>query len=908
MNVHTVPERAQSAWIRNMIKNMNDPALLLCQNEQNIHSIIDFNSAFEALCQQDKEVFQEKTFEQLFLSTARQYTLNKTQNYWYTTPTNQTLRIQANFIPLDYSDQPSTEQPAVFLVLLRDITQSLHSEHHANLLQYLRSALLKGSLKQSVLQFLNHIANTGNYTHTSLWWGARDQKSVTAFRCLGQTGPTSKALLDREEELLLHFSAHRSEPFFTQDNTHSLYALPLEVADEVRGILFLATSPPLPSVHFEGYTRTLGQMLGVKIERKYLHQELLDVLHHSPDAMCVSQKDGYLNQCNPAMHGLIGSTLNEIQNLVTLIHPEDRPLFKKCLRTLDSHAPQELQCRCFNAEGKVLYVKWKMTLAPAHERVYHLVQDITQKHSLSERLDLVYDLSRIGSWEMDLNTHTIFWSKITREIHEIEDPTFTPKLENGVAFYHPEDRNTIQAAVQCCIDSGQTWDLQLRIITAKGNIRWIRTLGEGEFKQGKCQRLLGMFMDIHAQKSLELEQAKQAQSLAALNRFHKHALESHSWQKAFDDICQQLCPIHGLLFINYLPSDTENLPAAGDSSTNSYSELPMQALFETNIMGPTILRSDTLPSASTLRTAMEAKDISALLVYPVQTDQQSGLLILARSGPHQPWTVPDIAFFENFSHHLSQVINNQNAKENMASLNQQLEQHIQILADTNQELEQFVRIASHDLQEPLRMVTCFLERLEDKYTAILDDKARRYIHFAIDGAQRMRQVIYDLLEYSRQGKDQIRFETVDLNVLLKEILFLLQEKVRETGAQISYPELPSLRIPRLPVQQLLQNLIENALKYSDPQRPPQIEIELKEHKHHWQFSVRDNGIGINPEYFDKIFIIFQRLHVREKYGGTGVGLALCKKIVEQCQGKIWVKSKLDEGSTFFFQIPKGDNL
>ena len=244
----------------------------------------------------------------------------------------------------------------------------------------------------------------------------------------------------------------------------------------------------------------------------------------------------------------------------------------------------------------------------------------------------------------------------------------------------------------------------------------------------------------------------------------------------------------------------------------------------------------------------------------------------------------------------------------MASLNQQLEQHIQILADTNQELEQFVRIASHDLQEPLRMVTCFLERLEDKYTAILDDKARRYIHFAIDGAQRMRQVIYDLLEYSRQGKDQIRFERVDLNVLLKEILFLLQEKVRETGAHISYPELPSLRIPRLPVQQLLQNLIENALKYSDPQRPPQIEIELKEHKHHWQFSVRDNGIGINPEYFDKIFIIFQRLHVREKYRGTGVGLALCKKIVEQCQGKIWVKSKLDEGSTFFFQIPKGDNL
>jgi signal transduction histidine kinase len=233
---------------------------------------------------------------------------------------------------------------------------------------------------------------------------------------------------------------------------------------------------------------------------------------------------------------------------------------------------------------------------------------------------------------------------------------------------------------------------------------------------------------------------------------------------------------------------------------------------------------------------------------------------------------------------------------------------IKMMEQKNTELEQFAYAASHDLQEPLRMVTGFLTQLEKKYAGTFDDKAKQYIHFAVDGAQRMRCLISDLLEFSRIGRIEDQLGEVDLNKVINEIEMLYRAEINSEKAVILTGELPVIYSCRSAVTQVFQNLIGNALKYSNENLPAQINISAQEQEKHWQFAVTDNGIGIAQEYVEKIFIIFQRLHDREKYSGTGIGLAITKKIIENMGGKIWVKSEVDKGSTFYFTILKNTNL
>ncbi|MCF4102687.1 PAS domain S-box protein [Gillisia sp. M10.2A] len=237
-------------------------------------------------------------------------------------------------------------------------------------------------------------------------------------------------------------------------------------------------------------------------------------------------------------------------------------------------------------------------------------------------------------------------------------------------------------------------------------------------------------------------------------------------------------------------------------------------------------------------------------------------------------------------------------------LNENLEKKVHELAVSNAELEQFAYIASHDLQEPLRMVTSFLTQLQKKYDNQLDKKAQQYIHFATDGAVRMRQIILDLLEYSRVGKMNYQFEEIDLNKMLDEIIHLHKNLIIENDAIVVYENLPTIQAAGTPLQRLLSNLLSNALKYHQIGRNPVIQIEVKEDPEFWQISVIDNGIGITEQFFDKIFVIFQRLHSKDQYTGTGIGLAICKKIVENHEGTIWVESQVDRGSTFHFTIKK----
>ena len=229
------------------------------------------------------------------------------------------------------------------------------------------------------------------------------------------------------------------------------------------------------------------------------------------------------------------------------------------------------------------------------------------------------------------------------------------------------------------------------------------------------------------------------------------------------------------------------------------------------------------------------------------------------------------------------------------------------LARSNKELEQFASVASHDLKEPLRAVSGYVTLLEARYRDQLDDKAQQYIAGATQGAERMQGLITDLLALSHVGTQGKAFVPVDLNTVLDQALQCISTSIQETDAQITHDPLPTLSADAGQMVQLMQNLIGNAIKFRG-EEPPRIHIGVQHVDDGWQFSVRDNGIGIEPQYYQRIFLIFQRLHTRTQYPGTGIGLAICQKIIERHGGMIWVESQPGHGSTFFFTIPnKGVN-
>ena len=240
-------------------------------------------------------------------------------------------------------------------------------------------------------------------------------------------------------------------------------------------------------------------------------------------------------------------------------------------------------------------------------------------------------------------------------------------------------------------------------------------------------------------------------------------------------------------------------------------------------------------------------------------------------------------------------------KNDLVEARQKLEESVAELGRSNADLQQFAYVASHDLQEPLRMVSSYTQLIARRYKGKLDADADEFIAFAVDGANRMQRLILDLLAYSRVNTAGRQFEPTAMETVLKAALNDLTDAVKEGQAIITHDPLPAVMGDDKQLAQLFQNLLSNAVKFGGAQ-PPRIHISAKQTDGEWLCSVRDHGIGLDPQYADRIFVIFQRLHTREEYPGTGIGLAICKKIIERHGGHMWVESELGKGATFYFTL------
>jgi signal transduction histidine kinase len=448
-------------------------------------------------------------------------------------------------------------------------------------------------------------------------------------------------------------------------------------------------------------------------------------------------------------------------------------------------------------------------------------------------------MAGIGGWELDLQTMTPHWSEETYGIHEV-DPSLQPDLENAINYYAPEARPVISQAVQRAIEEGQPYDLELPFITAKGKNLWIHTMGQPEFRDGKCVRLFGTFQDITERKRAEAEIASLAKfptenpnPILRVQADGRLTYANAASQELLDDWG---CEVNG-----YLPEQLRDFitVAVGDHLNKTVDVFCKEKVY-------------------------------SLMFVPIV---ESGYVnIYGRDTTER-----------------------RRAEEALKHLAEDLRR-------SNAELEQFAYVASHDLQEPLRMVSSYMQLLKRRYQGKLDNDADEFIAFAVDGAARMQQLINDLLTFSRVGTRGRPMGLSSCEKVLAEALMNLQVSIEESQAIITHDPLPTIFCDQPQLVQVFQNLIGNSIKFRRGQAP-QIQISAKQDANEWIFSICDNGIGLDPKFGERIFEIFQRLHSRTSYPGTGIGLAICKRIVQRHGGRIWVDSKPGEGATFYFTLP-----
>ena len=254
-------------------------------------------------------------------------------------------------------------------------------------------------------------------------------------------------------------------------------------------------------------------------------------------------------------------------------------------------------------------------------------------------------------------------------------------------------------------------------------------------------------------------------------------------------------------------------------------------------------------------------------------------------------------------HQIGQFIARKQAEAALQEANEQLTVKAQQLSRSNAELEQFAYVASHDLQEPLRMIASYTQLILRRYGDRFDGDAREFMDFIVDGATRMKQLIEDLLAYSRVGTHGKAFRPTDSGAAVQKALANLRAAIESSTGTVTHDPLPTINADEFQLVQLFQNLIGNALKFKGTETP-RVHISVNEQADTWTFGVKDNGIGIDGEYFDRIFMVFQRLHSRTDYPGTGIGLAICKKVVDRHGGRLWIESGVGSGSTFWFTVPK----
>jgi PAS domain S-box-containing protein len=567
----------------------------------------------------------------------------------------------------------------------------------------------------------------------------------------------------------------------------------------------------------------------------------------------------YLSECEASRDDDVGLAMNVSKGVRSVLQgdQDEFSLEYPC------HSPNEqrwftMRARRIRGDSKVVIIHDNITELKLVEASLRQSEELFRQ--LVENIREVF-------WIRDLKTSNVIY--INRMFEEIWGKTAEPLYEDADSFLewvYEEDKERISAAMHDSTPEAGSFNGEYRILRTDGSMRWIwaRTFPIRDEK-GEIYRIAGIARDITDRKEMEETLRQNEEFLTTIIEnipnmiFVKDAGELRYVQlnKAGEDLLgYSREELIGKNDYDFFPKEQADFFTKNDRDvlkSGIVKDIPEEPI-ETRYKGKRMLHTKKL--------GVYTKEGATQYLMGISED----------------------------------ITDRKRSEEEIKSYMAKLEQ-------SNQALQHFAYIASHDLQEPLRTVSSFVQLIERRYKEKLDAVGIEYIAFVVDGARRMQALINDLLQYSRVETQGNPFEPTDMETIFSETIAGLQANIEENGVIISHDPLP--KVPADPSQmiQLLQNLIGNALKFHS-EKTPEIHVSAKLCEGEWLFSVKDNGIGIDEKFSERIFKIFQRLHTREEYPGTGIGLAVCKKIAERHGGRLWVESQDGMGSTFFFTIPK----
>ena len=494
---------------------------------------------------------------------------------------------------------------------------------------------------------------------------------------------------------------------------------------------------------------------------------------------------------------------------------------------------------------------------------------------VNEKLEISQQIAKLGVWELDLNTGELYSSEETYRIYGLQKTDGADSFLTLKDLIHPQDKASFDIEYQYALAGEKLFNVEHRIITSTGLVKTVIQRGSLRYDSANNPATFsGTIQDITDRKYMENQLlASQRQLNLIYNTVSEiiFVIDVEEGERfRFQSVNQAFLTTTGLQseqVINKLLDEV--IPPV----TYPFVLAKYKQALRT---GQSVTWEETTPYPTGEKTGV-------VRVSPILNEEGKCLQLIG--------SVHDITDLRK-------------SGEKLVILNEKLQAQAKALADSNLELERFAYVASHDLQEPLRMVSSFLKLLEKKYQGQLDQTADQYIHYAVDGSERMKKLIMDLLAYSRVSTNEDVLTSTDMNTVVADVLHIQHSKIVALGATVTVGSLPVLEnTRRTQMFQLLQNLIVNALKYHG-EHPPIITIDAREEIDKWKFSVQDNGVGFEQEFADSVFVMFKRLHRRSEFAGTGIGLSVCKKIVEIHHGNIWVESVPNKGSTFYFTIGK----
>lgn len=678
-----------------------------------------------------------------------------------------------------------------------------------------------------------------------------------------------------EEERILYFDDINASEFLCKENAEraglsSVLLIPIFYNDQVIAMLNFFNNKPFTFEQISSdLLNKISKQIGSNIQKSRTDDELNRFFNLSPDLLCIIGFDGYFKKINQAVSNLLGFTDKEIlrSDIASVFNSkEDVNFFGEWEGFLQGQSLVNHENMVITKSGKAKWLSWTAVPITEEAVIFAVAKDITDKKQMElERENILESISDcFYALDNDFNftyinkpAQILLRKKANELIGQNLFDTY-PYLKEGLFYQNFQkalvDKEPIHFEIQS--KDSSNWFEESFYPTNEGISIFFRSINERK---------------KHEQEILEVNERYDLVGKATNDIIWDWNIITGEVYRTGDGLLNLIDSVH--------VSNTEN---------NNFWQSrihPEDLVVESARMKKLLDDPNKFQWTSSFR--FRKPDDTYAYVYEkgfiTRNEQKKAIRMIGATR--------DITLQKE-----SEIL--------LKELNDKLKIRAEELANSNVELERFAYVASHDLQEPLRMVSSFLQLLQKKYEPQLDETANKYINLAVDGSNRMKRLINDLLQFSRITSSAIALKPIDTNEILDELQELFKMKLQSCNGKILAENLPIINADKTPMMQLLQNLISNAFKYRSEERVPVIKVSAMEGLLDWTFVVEDNGIGIESKFFEKIFVIFQRLHNKNEYSGTGIGLAICKKIVERFNGKIWLESVIGKGSKFYFTIPK----